>query len=129
VLGYYREYYSEQIVKEKHQILPAQLRRCVQFIQQNLGTDLTISVLLQQAEISERSLFVIFHNFLGVTPKEYVRHERLRRARVLLLSGRYSVTDAARMAGFKHMGRFSHQYRKHYGEKPSHTPLMSETIQ
>lgn len=102
-------------------ILPVQLKRCVAFIEHNLVGDLSVSVLLGVAGTSERTLFNLFRQFLDTTPKAYVRTERLKFCRRLLLQGDLSVSQAARRAGFTHMGRFASQYRQFYGEPPSAT--------
>lgn len=101
-------------------VLPAHLRRCVVYIDAHLAEDLSIPVLLQQTDISERSLFKLFRHFLKTTPGDYIKTERLKHARRALLRGD-KVRSAAHSAGFSHMGRFSAMYRMIYGENPSAT--------
>ncbi len=121
VLYYYRERQGNHRVGGSYQILPAQLRHCVRYIEENIAGDLSVARLLAQTDYSQRTLFNLFHQFLGMTPKGYVQQQRLRYSRSLLRAGGMSVAEAARRSGFTHMGRFSSLYRKHYGENPSHT--------
>src|SRR5690606_14311104 len=61
---------------------------------------------------------------LGATLAEVLRRQRLRAARTMLLDAdptRSSVTEIALRCGFRHLGRFSVEYRQAFGEKPSET--------
>jgi AraC family ethanolamine operon transcriptional activator len=48
----------------------------------------------------------------------YLRQLRLDRARLDLLSGRCSVTEAATRWGFWNLGDFARYYRQRHGELP-----------
>jgi len=117
VIAYFHDVHGDQLL-DGYTVLPTQLRRCVKYIDANLASHLTIPHLLAQTDISERYLFNLFQQFLGTTPKKYIRSERLTKARSFLLTGQYSVSEAAKAAGFTHLGRFSVQYRRAYGENP-----------
>jgi transcriptional regulator GlxA family with amidase domain len=53
----------------------------------------------------------------------YLRNARFQQAREALRRAppETSVTDIAMTWGFSHMGRFSVEYRKRFGESPSDT--------
>jgi len=70
-----------------------------------------------------RTLFKQFESFRGISPMEYLRAARLERVREVLQSGQVTgnITDLATTWGFSHMGRFSTEYRKRFGERPSET--------
>ena len=74
--------------------------------------------------VSARCLEYAFKEICGVTPMRYLKARRLRLARRLLRDGTpagISVKQAALQSGFVQMGRFSTEYRKFFGEKPSET--------
>jgi AraC-like DNA-binding protein len=119
VLDYYRVH-DGNVPEAGRQVLPAHLRHCVAYIHDHLTDDLSVPVLLDQTDVSERSLFKLFRQFLNTTPLGYVQQQRLKHARSALLEGE-KVSVAARQAGFSHLGRFSALYRKTYGENPSVT--------
>lgn len=121
VLGYYRERRGNHKVGGSYQILPARLRHCIRYIENNLGGDLSIPKLLEHTDVSERTLFNLFQKFLEMTPKAFVQQQRLRNSRCLLLEENVSVSEAAKQSGFEHMGRFASLYRERYGENPSQT--------
>jgi AraC-like DNA-binding protein len=53
----------------------------------------------------------------------YMRNARLGRVREALLrsDAAGTVTEIAMMWGFRHLGRFSVEYKRHFGESPSET--------
>lgn len=75
------------------------------------------------AGVSVRSLFLGFQRHRGVSPMKLLRELRLRRVREeLLASGPETrVTDVALRWGFCHLGRFSQEYRRAFGEAPGDT--------
>ena len=60
----------------------------------------------------------------GVSPKQYLQIYRLNQVQRRLQHSRDSETTVAREAeawGFWHMGQFSRDYRRMFGELPSQT--------
>ena len=64
-----------------------------------------------------------FREVFGVGPRRFLVLRRLAAVRGELLrpDAGISVTDVATRWGFFHLGRFSQEYRLHYGERPSQT--------
>ena len=58
-----------------------------------------------------------------MSPMRYLRTARLNRVREALLRDdrTESIIDIAMAWGFYHLGRFSIEYRKQFGESPSET--------
>jgi AraC-like DNA-binding protein/tetratricopeptide (TPR) repeat protein len=84
---------------------------------------LDLTALAAVSRVSTRTLQRHFQAFLGKTPQAVLRDMRFERARSDLLraSSDATVTDIALRCGFEHLGRFSVEYRRRYGEKPSQT--------
>jgi AraC-like DNA-binding protein len=101
------------------------VRRAVDFVEANLEGPITTASLADAAGVSARSLQLGFARELGCSPSEYVREQRLDRARTLLLGldprEGHTVTTVALTVGFSHLGRFSRDYRHRFGEPPSAT--------
>ena len=60
----------------------------------------------------------------GTTPTAMLRDAQLRNARSLLSAAdpqRETVTSVAMQSGFAHLGRFSTEYRRRFGESPAET--------
>lgn len=73
--------------------------------------------------VSGRSLQLGFRKYRGYCPTEFGRNLRLEAARTDLRfsTGLLGVTEIAMKWGFSHLGRFSGDYRRKFGESPSHT--------
>jgi AraC-like DNA-binding protein len=99
------------------------LGKVTRFVDEHLDQPLTLSDLAKAGGLSRRTLQRAFSRRFEMAPLEYVRRQRLERARELLLTGGpgTTVTNVAGRSGFAHMGRFAREYRAHFGERPSAT--------
>lgn len=70
---------------------------------------------------SRRKLNYCFQEALGVSPLKYLRAVRLNGVRRELRAGSGAVQDVAARWGFWHLGQFSRDYKRQFGELPSHT--------
>lgn len=115
--------YSAQLASKECSIAPAHVRRAERYIEQYLAESISIEDMVKVAEVSKRSLYDGFKRFRGVSPMCYVRNLRLEKTRETLLNGdvNASVTMVATSWGFNHLGRFSVEYKKRFGESPSET--------
>src|SRR5262245_57951943 len=99
------------------------VKRARQYIGAHLHDAMTIGHVAAAAGVAHRTLYKHFHEVSGVSPMRYARDCRFAQAREALLQAgpRDSVTTIAVQWGFCHLGRFSVEYRKRYGETPSET--------
>jgi AraC-like DNA-binding protein len=103
---------------------PRTIRAALDIIEAEAHLPLTVSALASRTHVSVRSLQQGFRNYLDVSPMEYLRQVRLRRAHQLLLEADPSSTTVASVAhswGFTNPGRFSIAHTARYGESPSET--------
>ncbi|MCU0779119.1 MAG: helix-turn-helix domain-containing protein [Akkermansiaceae bacterium] len=83
-----------------------------------------LSDLCQLTGYSARSIAHACQTVLETSPMRYLKQLRLNQARILLREGtrdRTTVSECAYFAGFSHLGRFSADYRRMFGESPSQT--------
>lgn len=100
------------------------LRKVLHHIEDNLKQDITPEGLAKYANVSLRSLYVLFDQYLGEPPRRYFVRRRLEQVRAALLGAegrRKNVTEIAMDYGFTHLGRFSAEYKAHFAELPSET--------
>ncbi len=98
-------------------------------IEMNKHRAIRVSELSKIAEISERSLYRLFHERFGITPKAYLNKLRLNGARLELIQSSIKdikIMHIANNWGFWHMGQFAADYKDLFGELPSET-LESST--
>ena len=98
------------------------LQRANRYLDRRLGDRVSIADLCAATGTAERTLHHVFHGQYGLPPMAYLKHLRLNRAREEMLrsGGSDSVTEIALRCGFSHLGRFSADYRRLFGELPSH---------
>ena len=63
--------------------------------------------------------YQLFKKFYGVTPIKYINQLKLKRAKELLYSGMYSVSEAAYHSGFSDLSHFCRFFKKNIGVLPS----------
>lgn len=115
--------YSAALRRLEKPIAPRDVRRAIDYIEAHLDQPVTVVDLVKATGVAGRTLFMHFKDFKGVSPMRYLRNARLLQARQALLRAepQASVTEIALRAGFTHMGRFSAEYRRCFGELPSRT--------
>lgn len=99
------------------------VRTATRLMQAAAETPLSLGDLARDLGIGLRRLQQAFQRTGDATPREVLAALRLQRARDRLSrpDDAASVTDIAIDSGFLHLGRFSAQYRRTYGELPSET--------
>ena len=106
----------------QRKLSPHFVKRTEEYMLAHAHEPLSIEQLAEHAGVSVRTLFSGFREFRDNTPMAFLRDVRLERVRQALLQDTpQSVTDIALKWGFGHLGRFSQEYRKRYGELPSAT--------
>jgi AraC family ethanolamine operon transcriptional activator len=99
-------------------------RRVEQHLLEDPAIPLTIDDLCRVAGTSRRTLEYAFRDYFGTSPKRFIKALRLNAARDDLLHVDYGSAQVMEIAsgwGFTHMGQFSADYRRMFGEKPSET--------
>ena len=69
--------------------------------------------------ISSRHINRLFHDVIGVAPKDYIMTKRLLRGKTLLTDTNLSITKISELSGFGSPSRFSAALKKHYKLTPS----------
>lgn len=84
---------------------------------------LTLKELAQHCGVAERTLEYGFRQVYDTTPLKFLKSQRLARNRAALLrpAAGAAVGRTARAFGFTHIGQYSIDYRRHFGESPSTT--------
>ena len=98
----------------------AAVARACELMRARLAEPLTMTEIEREAGVSRRVLAYHFNRKLGVTPKQWLREQRLQRAYDLLAgAAAVSVTRAAMLAGFPHLSDFGQRFRARFGILPS----------
>jgi AraC-like DNA-binding protein len=115
--------YADALHRLEVRVSPRDVQRAVDYIQGHLDSPLTLADIARASGIPGRTLLKHFKDHWGTSPMRYMRTARLARVREALLRGDHSdtVTNIAMTWGFRHLGRFSVEYKRHFGESPSAT--------
>jgi AraC-like DNA-binding protein len=119
--------YSGAIYGTVPSATPRDVKRAIDYIEANLAAPVRLPDIVAAADVPGRTLMKHFERFRGVSPMEYLRAARFEAVRQALLDAATAdnVADIATAWGFSHLGRFSAEYRKRFGEHPSETRRRS----
>ncbi|MCK9818428.1 MAG: transcriptional regulator FtrA [Candidatus Pseudomonas colombiensis] len=95
------------------------LSRVMQWAREHLHEPLEVRDLAGQALMSERTFLRRFSDATGATPKAWLQHERLARARELLESGTDTTEHIAQRCGYRSVESFRVAFRSVVGLPPS----------
>ncbi|MBQ8885283.1 MAG: helix-turn-helix transcriptional regulator [Clostridia bacterium] len=96
------------------------LRSITDFIHANFSDPaLTVDRLSETINVSSTYLRLLFKEYLGVSPHQYLTDVRLDHATALLRSGYCSVSKAAELSGYEDPKYFSVLYKRLRGKSPS----------
>lgn len=98
-----------------------------QFIQQLLKAvedhlsdeEYGVEQLAGDAAVSRSKLYQQLQTMLGITPRDFIRNVRLKRAALLLADTQLTVAEVASRVGFATARNFSTQFKKMFGCLPS----------
>jgi AraC family ethanolamine operon transcriptional activator len=99
-------------------------RRARNYIDENFRETIRLQELCACTGIGLRTLQRCFAQHYQISPTEYIKVRRLNAVRRELLSlnpQQCRVTDIAIRNGLPHLGRFSAEYQRFFGELPSQT--------
>lgn len=101
------------------------VERAETYLRAHSDMPLRVAALSRMVGLSERALRDAFYSVHGMSPKQWMLAERLKRVRSVLTDSNsvapVSVTGAATRYGFFELGRFAASYRDAFGEVPSET--------
>ena len=116
--------YSEELNGEERSIAPAFVKRIERYIEDHADQPITIVDLAEHAGVSSRSIFNGFRRFRNTSPMLYLKEVRMRRVNEELKRLRPAETTVTTVAyhwGFTHLGHFTTDYKRRFGESPSQT--------
>jgi AraC-like DNA-binding protein len=121
--------YSDALYGAVPSIAPRDVKRATDYMRSHLQAPISLADVVGAAGVPGRTLFKHFQDYRGTSPMEYLRAARFDRVHEALRRGEEvgTISDIAMTWGFSHLGRFSTEYRKRYGEPPSQTLKRSRS--
>jgi AraC family transcriptional regulator len=97
---------------------PAWLPRAERYLRERLSGTPSLSELAAELGLERTHVTRAFRRHLGLSVGEWVRHERVRRAELLLADRRLSLAEIALCAGFADQSHFNRVFKAHHGIAP-----------
>ena len=90
----------------------------VTYINNNYDKEVTLEQIANELFVSPGYLCRIFKKHVGKRYASYVTDIRMKKAKELLCSGKFTVTEVAYKVGFNDASYFSSVFKKHYAQPP-----------
>ena len=96
-----------------------QIRRAIDFIEENLGGDPSISALSKECGLSPSHFARAFRASFGAAPHQWIIKRRVTRAKSLIAQGQRSLADIAFTCGFSDQSHLGRRFLKQEGVSPA----------
>jgi len=125
-----RHNYSKLLNQRLGALAPWHLRSAEEYMRANSHLPLSLGDICFVTGLNARTLQHWFSRKRELSPMQFLRQIRMERVRDGLLhpTGQTTVTSEAASWGFLHFGRFSLQYERKFGERPSQTLRRSRGV-
>ena len=108
---------SKEISKNKE--TDEKMKVMMSYIQNHYAETISVDQLAKEAHISKRVCFRLFQEKLHMSPLEYMREYRLRKACMKLVKSEDSITEIANDCGFGTSSYFGKLFRERYNCSPA----------
>jgi AraC-like DNA-binding protein len=100
--------------------IPPWAQELKEFIQDHIDTNLSLKELSKDLEINPSYLSREFSKYFDdLSYGDYIRKQRIEKAKELIGKGSYSLTEIAYLTGFSDQSHFTRIFKKYTGKNPS----------
>lgn len=104
---------------EAESVAERQLAEVAQVIEDNIAdTNLNVGFVCEKTGLQSKQLYRLVKKYIGVSPVEYIKQIRLRKAAMLLDQHTFTVAEVMYMVGFSSSSYFSKCFQAQYGCTP-----------
>ncbi len=94
------------------------IERIVNYINDNLETNMTVSKISEAVNLSKSTLYSILSNHFNCTVNEYINKKRIEKSMKLLMDTDLTIDEIAQKSGFSSMSYYSKTFKKIHGVSP-----------
>jgi AraC family transcriptional regulator len=96
----------------------ARLRRVLEYMQAHLDQELSLAALAAVVQMSPYYFSRLFKQSIGLSPHQYLLHQRVERAKHLLANPQRRIAEVSQELGFAAQSHFTTVFRKLVGTTP-----------
>lgn len=112
---------------EVESVIEKQFALVTRIIEENISdSDLNVNALAEKSGIGTKQLYRMTKKLVGVSPVDYIRRMRIRKAAILLEQQKFTVSEIMYMVGFKTPSYFAKCFVSEYGCTPSQYPQQKD---
>lgn len=103
------------------------VKKAVEYVERNIDNpDYSVNQLSNDLAMSRTQLYRKFESITGLTPNDFIRSIRLKRAAQLLKDSSYNISEISDIVGFNSIKYFNKYFKEQFGLTP--TQYRSENI-
>ncbi len=106
----------------------ARLSRVVNYIEENLGQNIGLTILAELAGLSVHHFSEVFKSELGIAPYHFIIARRIHRAKEMLIASEASIAEISADLGFSGQSHFTEHFRRLTGVTPMRFRLAKKPI-
>ena len=96
------------------------MNKCTDIILNNIeDPEFSVSTLAQELGMSRTSVFTKIKGIIGMTPNDFIKITRLKKACRMMVEGEYRVTEIGFLVGFSSSSYFAKCFQKQFGMLPT----------
>lgn len=96
------------------------------YLDDHISTKVSLLQVASASHLSVRQLSQLFKQQLGLSPQQYLREKRMKKAVNLLTQSDNSIQIIAEEVGYQSLSAFSDRFRQHFGRSPSYFRLIDK---
>lgn len=100
--------------------------KAVRYIKHNIRSPITVEQLAEQHNIAPSQLYRSFQKHCGMSPKQYLDQEKIRKSCELMQKTDLSMHEIARYLGYEYDTHFYKTFARIMGQKPSEYKAASQ---
>lgn len=94
------------------------IKEVIAYINNNIQKDITVNELAEKCFLSERYFRSVFRQFTGLSPKQYICQQKLKKIAVLLKTSSQTINELAADFNYSSPFQLSRDFKKYYAVSP-----------
>lgn len=97
---------------------PVFFRRAIDFVDANIDLPISVSDMADRAGFSRYHFIRLFKKTAGMTPRQFIIHRRLEKAREMLVSTESELAEVSYASGFSSQSHLCYMFKREFGVSP-----------